>query len=163
MLSTRAEQGGGPGSKTGGPTAQVAVAVRDIHIDSAPVSVVVVMMSSPSPVGCRFRSIGRMEDARKVWATITRQGWEVFSKRDLWQRVRRSFSVAHLGETLDVLAEMGYVRRAPTPEGKTGPGRQSDIWECNPMTRTQNTHSTQKAPPESNSGDSEDSGYEESL
>ena len=66
--------------RLGGLLPRLPVAVRDIHIDSAPVSVVVVMMSSPSPVGCRFRSIGRMEDARKVWATITRQGWEVSRK-----------------------------------------------------------------------------------
>ena len=105
---------------------------------------------------------GRMEDARKVWATIDRQGWESFSQRDLYLHVRRSFSVDRLAEVLEALASMGYIRRpVDTPTRATG--RPSIRWEVNPMGRTQSTQNPQKEDLGATSEDSEDSVYEEPL
>lgn len=81
---------------------------------------------------------GRMEDARKVWATIDQQGWEFFSQRDVYQCVRRSYIVEKLSEVLDTLTSMVYTRTLADAAVRSV-GHPSSRWEVNPYDRTQYT------------------------
>ena len=73
------------------------------------------------------------EKARKAWAFITYLGLAPFSQRDLWQHVRRSFSVDELAGALQLLVQMGYLRRL-VDQSHPGPGRpRSPIFEVNPI------------------------------
>ena len=101
---------------------------------------------------------GRVEDARKVWATIDRQGWKSFARRDLHQHLRRSYNKEALTEVLETLASMGYIRRTKE-SGTRSAGRPSDWWDVNPLSRAQNPQNPQNGTMELGSGDSGDSGY----
>ena len=96
-----------------------------------------------------FASMGadpRIPSAKKVWAVIVRREWGEFSVRDLHQLVRRSFkTVADLDITLTLLVDLGYLRGVTTSklEGRGQPP--SPRYEVNPLTRTQNTQSTQNS------------------
>ena len=101
----------------------------------------------------------KLEDSKKVWAVIERHGFQEISKRDLWQLVRRSFTVNQLGVALETLAEMGYIRPMPFDDSR-GPGRNpSPAFYVNPLGRTHNTQNTHKSGSEGNSGYCGDLGY----
>ena len=79
-----------------------------------------------------------------------------FSQRDLWQHVRRRFSVKELGDVLNLLTDMGYVRPNAT-SASTGSGRPgSPVFEVNPLAQGKRRRSH---PSGSNSEDIEDSEY----
>jgi len=71
-----------------------------------------------------------------------------FTVRDLWQKVRRSFSkVTDLEEVLNLLVDLGYIRQVEVLK-REGPGqRPSPRYEVNPKALTQNTQGTQNAVP----------------
>ena len=77
----------------------------------------------------------RVENARRLWATIRHHDHTTFSQRDLWQRVRRSYSVDELGDVLGILVKMGYLRQVSTAR-RAGRGRPaSPTFEVNPLAR----------------------------
>ena len=95
----------------------------------------------------------RMEKAWRLWASIRHDGHETFTRRDLWQRVRRGFTVDELADVLGLLVRMGYIRQVSTAQA-TGRGRPaSPTFEVNPLGRSQGGHSP------TNSGYCGDSGY----
>ena len=101
----------------------------------------------------------RMEKARRLWSSIEHLGVERFSQRDLWQHIRRSFAPHEVGETLQLLVEMGYLRLVPTQDS-TGPGRpRSPVFEVNPLAGTQNPQNPQNPDAEGNFEDFVDSVY----
>jgi len=91
---------------------------------------------------------GRLASAQSVWDTIVRHKLEDFTVRDLWQKVRRSFSkVTDLEEVLNLLVDLGYIRQVEVLK-REGPGqRPSPRYEVNPKALTQNTQGTQNAVP----------------
>jgi replicative DNA helicase len=86
----------------------------------------------------------RIGSAKKVWAAIQKHNPDAFTVRDLWQKVRRGFSgVSQLEQVLNLLEELGYVRRVESQK-REGPGQSpSPSYEVNPLARTQNTQCTQ--------------------
>ena len=98
-----------------------------------------------------FFSMGadlRLVSAKKVWAVIGRDYMNEFSVRDLYQKVRRSFTkVADLEDTLGLLVDYGYVRALPTPKREGQGQHPSPRYEVNPLARTQNTRGTQNNGP----------------
>ena len=98
-----------------------------------------------------FLSMGadlRLVSAKKVWAVIGRDYMNEFSVRDLYQKVRRSFTkVADLEDTLGLLVDYGYVRALPTPKREGQGQHPSPRYEVNPLARTQNTRGTQNNGP----------------
>jgi len=96
-----------------------------------------------------FASMGadpRIPSAKKVWAVIVRREWGEFSVRDLHQLVRRSFkTVADLDITLTLLVDLGYLRGVTTSKLEGRGQLPSPRYEVNPLTRTQNTQSTQNS------------------
>ena len=93
---------------------------------------------------------GRLVDAKRVWAAIVRHELKEFTVRDLWQKVRGSFSkVADLEEVLDLLLDLGYIAAMPVPK-KEGPGqRPSPRYAVNPKALTQNPQDTPNTPDDS--------------
>jgi replicative DNA helicase len=92
----------------------------------------------------------RMEKARRLWSSIEHLRVERFSQRDLWQHIRRSFAPHEVGETLQLLVEMGYLRLVPAQDS-TGPGRpRSPVFEVNPLAGTQNPQNPQNPDAEGN-------------
>ena len=91
---------------------------------------------------------GRLAAAKRVWAAIVRDEMKDFTVRDLWQKVRRSFSkVTDLEEVLNLLVDLGYIR-VTVPPKREGPGQPpSPRCEVNPKALTQNTQRTQNAAP----------------
>ena len=89
---------------------------------------------------------GRLSSAQSVWATIARHGLGDFTSRDLWLKVRRSFSkVTDLVEVLNLLVDLGYIRQVEVPK-REGPGwKPSPRYEVDPKALTQNTQGTQNA------------------
>jgi hypothetical protein len=87
-------------------------------------------------------SDGKLPVAKKLWSVIERHNLEVFTVRDLWQKVRRRFSVEELEGVLRTLEQLGYLRRLEMPkrEGRGKPP--SPSYEVNPCTRTQSTQCT---------------------
>ena len=97
----------------------------------------------------------RVERARGLWANIERLELETFTQRDLHQRVRK-LSADDLHGTLNVLADMGYVRPLP-PAKAGGAGRPaSTAYEVNPLARPQDAKGST---PDLNFVDSEDIVY----
>ena len=87
-----------------------------------------------------------MEKARHLWASIRHHGYETFTQRDLWQRVRRSLTVDDLADVLGVLVRMGYLRQVSSSH-PTGSGRPaSPTFEVNPLA------GTEEWAPQANSG-----------
>ena len=82
---------------------------------------------------------GRLASAQSVWDTIIRHELEDFTVRDLWQKVRRSFSkVTDLEEVLNLRVDLGYIRQVEVLK-REGPGqRPSPRYEVNPKALTQN-------------------------
>jgi hypothetical protein len=82
--------------------------------------------------------------ARKIWSVIQKHKLESFTKRDLWQKVRRSFGkVSQLEEVLNLLDELGYIRRLEIVQREGRGQSPSPSYQVNPLTRTQNTQCTQ--------------------
>jgi hypothetical protein len=67
----------------------------------------------------------RTEKAWRLWTSIEHLRIERFSQRDLWQHIRRGFALHEVGETLQLLVEMGYLRPVPSRilQDQAGPSR----------------------------------------
>ncbi len=85
----------------------------------------------------------RSEKGRQVWLAVQHLGFERFSLRELWQHVRRQLSVGELGDVVELLVKMNYLRPIPS-QGPRGPGWVSAVFEVNPLARTQNPQNPQK-------------------
>jgi replicative DNA helicase len=101
-----------------------------------------------------------IEQARQVLRVIVTCPNETISRRDLHQRLRRTFPRPEaLDRPLEVLVHYGYLRHAPKPT-TAGPGRKaSPIYEINPLARTQNPRNPQNGLEHRHFEDSEDSVY----
>ena len=101
----------------------------------------------------------KTEQARKILATIERHGFESFSVRDLYNLVRRTFSVAALSEPLKVLEDMGYIRIRQVEASRKAGRPRSPVYEVNPLGCTQNPHNPHNSSDQGNIADIADSAY----
>ena len=89
----------------------------------------------------------RVEAAKRVWRAIEKDGRLVISKSDIWQNLRRSFSLDDLDEPLDLLVRHGYLRKPPPPPSNPNGGRKrSPAYEVNPLPCTYNPQNTHNSP-----------------
>jgi hypothetical protein len=103
----------------------------------------------------------RLAPAKKLWSTLSRWESNVFSVRDLWQRVRRRYSkVEELEEALNFLVSLGYLRSLGVVGQNPRGSKPSPRFEINPLAkqtaendyseegdRTQRTQRTQNPSP----------------
>ena len=104
-------------------------------------------------------TMGDVRNAQDLLTKIVAWGWASFTKRDLWQRVRRRFgSLDQMDSALLTLERLAYIRRVD--EGTKSPGRPSEAFELNPRIADANpsTQSTKLAANPSDGG-FVDSGY----
>lgn len=88
-----------------------------------------------------FQTLGRSDClvvAELILRTIERQELSVFSKRDIYQRVRRHIEQASdLDAPLEKLEEHGFIREVDS--GSEGRGRRSNVFEVNPLYANRNS------------------------
>jgi replicative DNA helicase len=91
-------------------------------------------------------SDGKLAIAKKLWAVIEKHDLESFTVRDMWRKVLRRFAdISQLEQVLNVLEEMGYIRKIDTPK-REGAGRKPSPAFCvNPLARRQNRQNRQNS------------------